>query len=110
MKTRLIAALTALVLAVLGAVLINGYVQGADARALAGLKTRDVLVVAKPVPAGTAVDRLTASLELRRIPDSAVAAGALSSLTGLVVTLSPRWSAAVPAATGFTTTSTGTVR
>ena len=45
MKTRLLAALTALVLAVLGAVLINGYVQGADARALAGIRTTSVLVV-----------------------------------------------------------------
>ena len=83
MKTRLLAALTALVLAVLGAVLISGYVQGADARALAGLKTRDVLVVAKPVPAGTAVEQLAASLLLKHIPETAVATGALSSLAGL---------------------------
>jgi len=82
MKTRLIAALTALVLAVLGAVLISGYVQGADARALAGVRTRDVLVVAKPVAAGTPVAQLPASLQLRRIPASAVAEGALSALTG----------------------------
>ncbi|MGN6743379.1 MAG: Flp pilus assembly protein CpaB [Amnibacterium sp.] len=83
MKIRLLAALTALVLAVLGAVLINGYVQGADARALAGVRTEDVLVVAKPVPAGTAVGDLAASVQPKAVPATAVATGALSSLDGL---------------------------
>lgn len=83
MKTRLIAALTALVLAVLGAVLINGYVQGADARALAGVRTESVLVVVKPVAAGTAVDHLGDSVATKPIPATAVATGALTSLTGL---------------------------
>jgi pilus assembly protein CpaB len=83
MKTRLIAALTALVLAVLGAVLINGYVQGADARALAGQRTLPVLVVVKPVAAGTAVDHLGDSVATKPIPATAVATGALTTLTGL---------------------------
>src|SRR4051794_3529055 len=83
MKTRLIAALTALVLAVLGAVLINGYVQSADARALAGMRPPPVLVAAKPVPAGTAVSELQPSLELRRMPATAVATGALDSLSAV---------------------------
>jgi pilus assembly protein CpaB len=83
MKTRLIAALTALVLAVLGAVLINGYVQGADARALAGVRTESVLVVMKPVAAGTAVDRLGDSVATKAIPATAVASGALTSLADL---------------------------
>ncbi len=83
MKTRLIAALTALVLAVLGAVLINGYVQGADARALAGVRSLPVLVVVKPVAAGTAGDHLGDSVTTKSIPASAVAAGALTSLTAL---------------------------
>jgi pilus assembly protein CpaB len=80
MKIRLLAALTALVLAVLGAVLINGYVQGADARALAGVRTEDVLVVVKPVPAGTAVDDLAASVQTKAVPATAVATGALTRL------------------------------
>jgi pilus assembly protein CpaB len=83
MKTRLLAALTALVLAVLGAVLISGYVQSADARALAGLRTRSVLVVAKPVAAGTPVAQLAPAVQLKRIPVAAVADGALSALTGV---------------------------
>jgi pilus assembly protein CpaB len=83
MKTRLIAALTALVLAVLGAVLINGYVQSADARALAGVRTEPVLVVVKPVAAGTPVASLSSSVAARAIPLSAVATGALTSLDGL---------------------------
>jgi pilus assembly protein CpaB len=83
MKTRLIAALTALVLAVLGAVLINGYVQGADARALAGVRTAPVLVVAKAVAAGTPVDRLSSSLQTKDVPLAAIATGALSNLDGV---------------------------
>jgi pilus assembly protein CpaB len=83
MKTRLLAALTALVLAVLGAVLINGYVQGADARALAGVHTESVLVVTKAVAAGTPVDKLSASVAPRPIPTAAIASGALTSLDGL---------------------------
>jgi pilus assembly protein CpaB len=82
MKTRLLAALTALVLAALGAVLINGYVQGADARALAGVRTRAVLVVSQTVPAGTSVTALKASLRVRDVPAAAIAQGAVSTLAG----------------------------
>jgi pilus assembly protein CpaB len=87
MKTRLLAALAALVLAVLGAVLIGGYVQGADARALAGIRTEPVLVVEKPVAAGTPVERLAASVTTRSLPASAIATGALRSLGGLRATV-----------------------
>ena len=45
MRRRLIAALAALVLAATGAVVLLAYVRGADARALAGTETVDVLVV-----------------------------------------------------------------
>lgn len=83
MKTRLIAALTALVLAVLGAVLINGYVQGADARALAGVRTQPVLVVVKPVAAGTPVSRLSGSVQSKAVPLTAIATGALTNLDGV---------------------------
>jgi pilus assembly protein CpaB len=81
MKTRLLAALTALVLAVLGAVLINGYVQGADARALAGIRTTSVLVVDEPVPAGTPVDKLALSVKPKAVPSAALATGALTDLS-----------------------------
>lgn len=83
MKIRLLAALTALVLAVLGAVLINGYVQSADARALAGIRTLDVLVVVKPVAANTPVDQLAADVQPKAIPATAIATGALTSLDGM---------------------------
>ena len=80
MKTRLLAALTALVLAVLGAVLINGYVQGADARALAGVRTESVLVVTKAIAAGTPAKEVGPSVTARPVPVSAIASGALTSL------------------------------
>lgn len=80
MKIRLLSALAALILALIGAVLIASYVQGADQRALAGTKTRQVLVVDKPVTAGTPVSELAASLQVKAIPIAAIADGAMTSL------------------------------
>lgn len=81
MKIRLLSAVVALILAVVGVVLIVSYVQGADQRAMAGTKTEQVLVVSKPVPAGTPVSALDASLQLRSIPAAAVVDGAMTSLS-----------------------------
>ncbi|MXI26406.1 pilus assembly protein CpaB, partial [Escherichia coli] len=44
MRTRIIAAICAIVLAVAGTLALISYVRGADARALAGTRTVDVLV------------------------------------------------------------------
>ncbi len=49
MRRRLLAALAALLLAATGAVVLLAYVRGADARALAGVQTVDVLVIDQPV-------------------------------------------------------------
>ncbi len=81
MRTRLLAALAALVLAVIGAVLVGSYVQSADQRALAGVETAEVLLVAKLIPAGTPAEQLGEFLVKKVIPKSAIAADALSELT-----------------------------
>jgi pilus assembly protein CpaB len=82
-KVRLISALAALILAIAGAALIASYVQGADQRALAGTKTQAVLVVAKPIPAGTPASGLAPFLQVKQIPVAALANGAMGALSGV---------------------------
>lgn len=89
MKRRMVAALTAVLLAAVGGILLLGYVGAADERAMADLEPVAVLVAIKPVPEGTSADDLTASVEVRRLPGVAVAPGAagrLADLRGLVTT------------------------
>jgi pilus assembly protein CpaB len=89
LKRRLVAAVLALVLAGAGAVLLMGYVKGADRRAMAGMETANVLVVSALIPKGTAADALTKLVATEVLPAKAVAAGTVSSLAaiaGLVAT------------------------
>ena len=51
----------AALLAVVGAVLVSGYVRTADARALEGTETKEVFVVDTQVRAETPVEELTFS-------------------------------------------------
>ena len=81
MKVRLLSALAALILAIAGAALITSYVQGADQRALAGTKTQAVLVVIKPIAAGTPVSGLAPFLQVEQIPVAALADGAMGALS-----------------------------
>ena len=83
MKSRLLAGIAAVVLAVIGAVLVVSYASGADARAVKALDPVEVLVVAKPVPAGTAVESLLPFLTAQTLPGTAVAKSALRSLDDL---------------------------
>ncbi|MDQ0731395.1 Flp pilus assembly protein CpaB [Arthrobacter sp. B1I2] len=80
MKSRMLAGTAAVALALVGAVLIIFYAQGADQRAVASMQPKDVLVVTKSVPAGTAVNDVAASLAIKKVPASAVSTSALSSL------------------------------
>ena len=64
MRRRLLAAFAALVLALVGTVVLVAYVRAADARALAGVRTVDVLVVRQPVAEGTPAADLAASVEV----------------------------------------------
>lgn len=83
MNRRLLAAVLALLLAVLGGVVLVGWVNGADARALAGTRTVPVLVVVDPVPAGTAVEELGDAVATAELPAMSVPTGALDSLVSL---------------------------
>lgn len=83
MRRRLLAALAALVLAALGAVVLLAYVRGADARALAGMQTVDVLVVDRPVPEGTPGEELAELVRTERLPARAAVPGAVTDLDEL---------------------------
>jgi len=83
LNRRLLAAVLALLLAVLGGVVLVGWVNGADARALAGTRTVPVLVVVEDVSAGTPVEELRDAVELQELPAMSVPDGALDSLDSL---------------------------
>lgn len=95
MKTRLIAGIAAVVLAVVGTVVLVSYVRGADARAMAGMETVDVLVAAAPIPKDTPATDLPKLVTSKQLPATATlpnAVGNLDQLAGMV--------ALVPLATG----------
>lgn len=83
MKSRLLAGIAAVVLALVGAMLVVSYASGADERAVRALEPVEVLVVATAVPAGTAVESLLPFLAAQKLPGTAVATSALKSLDGL---------------------------
>jgi pilus assembly protein CpaB len=82
-RRRLIAALAALVLAATGTVVLLAYVRGADARALAGTRTVDVLVVDRPVPEGTPAEELAELVRTERLPAKAAVPGVVTDLEEL---------------------------
>ncbi|MGV0111087.1 Flp pilus assembly protein CpaB [Arthrobacter sp. CP30] len=80
MKSRLLAGVAAVVLALVGAMLLYGYAQGAEARAVEGLDPLPVLVVATEIPAGTPTAELMPFLTTESLPATAVSATALKDL------------------------------
>ncbi|TQJ33295.1 Flp pilus assembly protein CpaB [Arthrobacter sp. SLBN-122] len=82
MKSRLLAGTAAVALALVGAILIIFYAQGADQRAMASTNPKKVLVVQKAIPAGTPVNDMAASLVIEDVPGAGVAASTLTSLDG----------------------------
>lgn len=80
MKSRLLAGTAAAVLALIGAIVIFVYAQGADERAVQNLEPIDVLVVQTAVPAGTPVEALAAAVAVQKLPGAAVAKSAVRSL------------------------------
>jgi pilus assembly protein CpaB len=66
-----------------GTVLLVGYVQGAEDRALAGQETVDVFVVNEDVARGTTVEELATSVTAERIPAKVRASGSVASLEDL---------------------------
>lgn len=84
MRTRIIALVVAAVLAIVGGVVLVNYVRQSDARAFAGAQLTEVLMVTRPIPAGTLAASLTDSVEVKSVPVAFVAEGAVTN----VVTLS----------------------
>ena len=80
MKSRLLAGAAAVVLAIVGAMLVMSYAQGADQRAVKNLEPVSVLVVKTAIPAGTPVESMSASLATEQLPAAAVTASSLKSL------------------------------
>ncbi|WP_323959099.1 Flp pilus assembly protein CpaB [Arthrobacter sp. JZ12] len=80
MKSRLIAGVAAVVLALVGALMVFSYANRADARAVQDLQPVDVLVVQAAVPAGTPVAELAASVSTTQLPGASVADTALKDL------------------------------
>lgn len=83
MKKRIIGAVSALLMAITGTVMVLSYVGGANERAMAGAKTVDVLVVSKDIPAGTPAEQLTGFVAPQQVPAKVVAAGAVRNLEEL---------------------------
>jgi pilus assembly protein CpaB len=82
-KRRIIAASVAIVVAVVSGVLLLSYVNSADQRAMAGMRTEKVLVITTAVPKGTDGDQLSDHVALRTLPAKTVVPGALTSTSGL---------------------------
>jgi pilus assembly protein CpaB len=78
------------VLLVAGTAVLVAYVRGADARALAGVRTVEVLVVAEPILAGTSGDDLGGLVARETMPAKAALEGRVtdvSDLAGQVATV-----------------------
>ena len=87
---RLLAALAALLLLVVGSVVLLAYVHGADARALAGAHPVAVLVADERIPKGTSGDALDGMVRTEIVPAKTALAGRvvnLASLSGRVATV-----------------------
>lgn len=83
MARRLLAALAALLLLAVGSVVLLAYVRGADARALAGVRTVTVLVADQPIPEGTTADQLADLVRTDTVPAKAAVDGRVSDLEAL---------------------------
>jgi pilus assembly protein CpaB len=82
-RRRILAALAALVLLLAGTVVLMAYVRGADARALAGVQTVEVLVADQRIPAGTSGKDLAALVRREVLPVKAALPGRVTDLAEL---------------------------
>jgi pilus assembly protein CpaB len=89
-RRRFLAAVAALVLLVVGTAVLVGYVHGADTRALAGVRTVQVLVADELIPKGTTAGDLAGMVSTEPLPAKAAVEGRvtdLATLTGSVATV-----------------------
>jgi pilus assembly protein CpaB len=82
-KLRILFAILGFVLAVVGVTAVTLYTRAADQRALQDQQPVDVLVLSRDAPAGTPAEQLSEYLEVKALPQAAVAAGAATTLDGL---------------------------
>ncbi|MBK8459803.1 MAG: Flp pilus assembly protein CpaB [Micropruina sp.] len=76
--------MVAVLLAITGGFLLTTYVQGADARALAGTQPASVLVVTAPIAKGTTAEQAARFLDVKQLPAVAVVTGSVDSLEDIV--------------------------
>lgn len=84
MKTRIIGAIVALLLAAIGVILLVGYVRGADARAAQGAELTEVYVVQDSIPRGTPGESVAEFVKLDSMPTRNVADGSVTDLDALI--------------------------
>jgi pilus assembly protein CpaB len=82
-KRRMLSIAVALLLAVFGTGAVLAYINGANARAITGLKAVSVLVAQQEIPAGTSVAaaQQAGSLRAETMPARSVSADAVSTIT-----------------------------
>src|ERR1700712_983356 len=83
MRRRFLAAVAALVLLVVGTAVLVGYAHGADARALAGVQTVQVLVADELIPKGTTAADLAGMVSSEPLPAKAAIEGRVTGLAPL---------------------------
>ena len=82
-RRRVVSAVVAALLAIVAAFILVNYVNGADQRARSALDPVPVLVVVAPVAKGTAATALGNEVQVKQIPKSAIAEGAVGSVADL---------------------------
>jgi pilus assembly protein CpaB len=80
---RFLAAFAALLLLAVGTGVLLTYVQGADSRALAGVRSVDVLVADELIPEGTTADQLDALVRTETVPAKTAVDGRVTDLDAL---------------------------
>jgi Flp pilus assembly protein CpaB len=83
MKTRIIGAIVALVLAIVGTVVLVGYVRGADQRAAEGAEFVDVYVVDEVIAEGTPAGAIEEFISRTELPAISVAEDRVTDLADL---------------------------
>ncbi|RZU66666.1 pilus assembly protein CpaB [Microterricola gilva] len=83
MKTRIIGAILAIVLAAAGAVVLIFYVNSADARAADGAALVPVYVVTSEIPVGTPAEEVGEFVTVKNMPALAVVPGGVKKLSQL---------------------------
>jgi pilus assembly protein CpaB len=83
MDRKWIGVLISLVLAAVGTWVLVQYVNGADDRALEGVETVEVLVVADTIPQGASIQDVSSKVERQTVPASAQAIGSVDTLSDL---------------------------